>query len=149
MAAVLVEVRDGAAKDTGSGADQFLVDLLDERVTVAELIRRTVLEHIRELLVRRRIAAEQVQQILERQYLTAVEIDRLARKGKVAMPSPGQHGAADLDGEAEVQKALDGFRHQAFFVFVDGRQATSLDEEVSCRGDSKAVFLRVIPLVGG
>jgi hypothetical protein len=41
------------------------------------------------------------------------------------------------------------FEKQGFFLFVDGQQVSSLDEEVSLHTDSEIRFLRLTPLVGG
>lgn len=51
--------------------------------------------------------------------------------------------------EAATKLALEGFRRNAFFLIVDGRQVTDLDEEIPFRTTSQVVFLRLFPLVGG
>ena len=45
--------------------------------------------------------------------------------------------------------ALDGFVRNAFFLIVDGRQVTELDETIPFRPTSEVTFVRLVPLVGG
>jgi uncharacterized protein YdbL (DUF1318 family) len=54
-----------------------------------------------------------------------------------------------LDIEAEVAKAQIAFSRNQFFMFVNGRQAISLDEHVDLNTPVAATFLRLVPLVGG
>jgi hypothetical protein len=45
--------------------------------------------------------------------------------------------------------ALDGFARNAFFLVVDGRQMTDLDEEIPLQPKSRVTFVRLLPLQGG
>ena len=45
--------------------------------------------------------------------------------------------------------ALDGFVRNAFFLVVDGRQVTHLDEVILLRPTSHVTFVRLLPLKGG
>jgi hypothetical protein len=51
--------------------------------------------------------------------------------------------------ESVTEVALEGFRRNAFFLIVDGRQVTELDEAIQFRPTSQVTFLRLVPLVGG
>jgi hypothetical protein len=51
--------------------------------------------------------------------------------------------------EAATALALDGFLRNAFFLVVDGRQATDLDEVIPLRPASDVTFVRLLPLQGG
>ncbi len=53
------------------------------------------------------------------------------------------------DIEAMVATALDGFETGSFFLFVDDRQVTSLDERILLRSTSEVVFLKLVALKGG
>ncbi len=61
MAELTVEVRSRVVGESPDAPDLAPISLrlLDERLSVAELIRRTVEEQVRELTVRRRLDAEQ------------------------------------------------------------------------------------------
>lgn len=86
-----------------------VLELLEERLTVAELIRRTVEEQVRELLARRRIDAQQVRRALDRQYLPPEEIARQAQEGAIRLPSARAVRVPEIDPTAEAQKALRAF----------------------------------------
>jgi hypothetical protein len=51
--------------------------------------------------------------------------------------------------ESATALALDGFLRNAFFLVVDGQQATDLDAEIALRPTSDVTFVRLVPLKGG
>lgn len=57
--------------------------------------------------------------------------------------------ACDIDREPAVAAAQDAFVNGEYLLLLDGRQACDLDERVTVRTVSEAVFLRLLPLVGG
>ncbi len=123
--------------------------LIEERLTVAELIRRTVEEQVRELAVRRKLDAEQARRALDRQYFTDKEIVARSERGGVNDPSQRTSSLAEIRPQEEVRKALRAFEAGSYFVTVDGRQVERLDEVIELRPDSKVTFIRLMPLVGG
>jgi hypothetical protein len=87
-----VEVRSRVAGSSGgrSPLDPVFLRLVDEELTLAELIRRTVEEQVRELVVRRQREVADVRRALDRQYLTGSEVEAQAREqGAVRFPSRG------------------------------------------------------------
>ena len=56
---------------------------------------------------------------------------------------------ARVDPEKAVYEALAGFQQNAFFVLIDGRQVTELEEELVLTPQSQVQFIRLMPLVGG
>lgn len=54
-----------------------------------------------------------------------------------------------IDWRRQADVAEEAFAKQGFFVFVDGRQVGSLDDEVELGVDSEIRFLRLTALVGG
>lgn len=54
-----------------------------------------------------------------------------------------------VDAEKQVYTALDAFQRNGFFVFINDRQADSLDEVVQVTDSTKVSFLKLTPLVGG
>jgi hypothetical protein len=67
---------------------------------------------------------------------------------------PGPDGFAmwaprQVDWERQADRAVDAFGRNGFFVLVDGRQVTELDEALDLTADSDVRFLRLVPLVGG
>jgi hypothetical protein len=80
-----------------------------------------------------------------------VDMDRLWRlsphRAPQLAPSPAGPKPFTLDRVTEL--ALEGFVRNAFFLVVDGRQLTELDETVPFTTTSEVTFVRLLPLVGG
>ena len=138
----------GGNQDSPSLLPVFL-NLLQEHLTVAELIQRTVEERVRELLVQREIDAQQVRRALERHYLTAAEVAVQAQQGAVRYPSDRTTKTPEIDLKDEGQRAIRAFEVGSYIILVNGQQVESLDEELSLSMNTKVTFLRLIPLVGG
>lgn len=151
MASLSIEVHSRVA---GLSPDDLTlqpvtIELIEERISVAELIRRTVEEQVRDLVGRRRLDALQAQQALERQYLTNDEIGRQAQEGAVRFPKASKIAIPRLHPEAEVQKALAAFQRGSYLVLIDGRRVERLDEQVTFAPETRVTFLRIMPLAGG
>lgn len=54
-----------------------------------------------------------------------------------------------VDWQKQADVAVEAFQRNGFFVLVDGRQVTELDEELELDADSEVRFVRLVPLVGG
>ncbi|TDW86239.1 hypothetical protein EV647_6319 [Kribbella sp. VKM Ac-2566] len=54
-----------------------------------------------------------------------------------------------LDWEQQADRAIEAFGRNGFFVLVDDRQVTELDEELELTADSDIRFVRLVQLVGG
>ncbi len=132
-----------------SPLDTVLLEMLVEKITLAELIQRTVEEQVRELVVRRRLQAEEAASVLGRQYMTAQEIAEQAARGAVRYPSKHKGKSAELNPAAEAKRALKAFEAGAYMVYADGRRIESLAEEVTFAPGTKVTFLRLMPLRGG
>ena len=123
------------------------IDLLNEHLTVRELITQTVEEQVRDLLIHRKLDNEKARQILQRQYLTEEEIQKQATSGVVKQPSKKPH--AYIDSAVQVNKAILAFDNGTFMIVVDGRQLEDLDEMIALSPSSKVTFVRMTALVGG
>jgi len=60
------------------------------------------------------------------------------------MPKPRR-----IDWERQADIAIASFLRNGFFVMVNGRQVTELDEEVVLTGDLDVGFIKLTPLIGG
>jgi hypothetical protein len=82
-----------------------------------------------------------------------VTLDAMRRlnpyQGSRRKPSATPNPMSPMTLESVTAVALEGFRRNAFFLIVDGRQMTELDEPIPFRTTSQVTFLRLIPLVGG
>lgn len=61
-----------------------------------------------------------------------------------AMPRPRR-----VDWERQADRAIEAFERNSFFVLIDDRQITNLDDELALTADSDIRFVRLMPLVGG
>jgi hypothetical protein len=133
------------------------LELATERITVRDLIARTVRQQIAELIEQRRVSQDEALRALEQQYLkaslTADEIAEQAATGRVSLHGPGDRRPGDLkfSVDNEVRKAIDGFRNRAYLVMRDGvpLPASDLDTDIVLTPKTKITFLRLTPLVGG
>lgn len=55
----------------------------------------------------------------------------------------------EIVAETQVQKALQSFERNGFFVLVNDRQIESLDEEIEIGLRTQVSFVKLVPLVGG
>jgi hypothetical protein len=129
-----IRVRDDERPGTGA-PEELVLSGLPDRLTVRELIRTRVREEVananadRTKARRLLVAPSDAEQMLNGEY-------RL-RPGRM------------IDWQEQAAVAVDAFERQAFFVFVDGTQVESLDDELALHTDSEVRFLRLTPLVGG
>ncbi len=54
-----------------------------------------------------------------------------------------------MNWERHADTAVKGFERNAFFVMVDGRQVCDLTAEIDALTAVEAVFIKLVPLVGG
>lgn len=100
-------------------------------------------------IVRQEVTAFQARQAQRRllRVLTPSEIGTGAAKGRIAM------GGTELDQEPDphvaVETALQAFEDGLYFVFVDGKQRTALDDQVQLGPGSQVTFVRLVALAGG
>lgn len=114
-------------------SQQYLVELSGDRITVKELIEIYVREQVERFNSTPKYEPPRVQAPEERLLNTARDT------------KPKKMRCCD----SECQKALAAFSTNQFFVLVDGRQVSDLQEEIAISSDSKISFLRLVPLVGG
>ena len=125
------------------------LSLVSERVTVAELIKRTVRKQINTLVEEELVASQTVRKILERQYLTEADVARQACEGRIRFNDSLQEKYTSIDIDREIIRAYRGFEFGAFKVVVDGEMMDDLEDVVTLTPYGKVTFLRLVPLVGG
>lgn len=110
------------------------------RMTLRDFIGHVVGEEV--LAFRRRQEARHLFRVL-----TAREIAAGAERGKI--DPAGRELDQEVDDAAAVATALQAFEDGIYFVFVDGKQYTALDEVVVVNPGSTARFVRLVALAGG
>jgi hypothetical protein len=147
-----LELQHNAPGKPSSEVDIFLLEILEETITLAELIQRTVEEELRLLQVKHKKAFEQINAIFARRYLTSQEITQQAEHGKIGIPSahkPFSEEYLITNPSRAVEAAYQGFRNRTFVVYVNGKQIENLQDSLTFSEQNKVVFLRLMPLVGG
>jgi len=134
---VMLTIRDETA--SGDAYHEVRLDLLDERITVRDLIRERVRQEVQEFNRRsdERIFRGLVQPTGTEQVLHG---RRLEYRLKSHRP---------LDWEEQCARALEAFGRNGFFVLVDDRQVESLDQELVVNITTRVTFVKLVPLVGG
>lgn len=54
-----------------------------------------------------------------------------------------------IDAEVQCRKAYEAFEHNGFFLLVDDKQITELDDMFTISEVSTVQFVKLVPLVGG
>jgi hypothetical protein len=130
---------------SGERTPILTVDFLTEVVTARELIRRYVYETVRDRNLRE---AERIREVEDfRHTFETNEKERLLNKS----PRVAAHKqtARQIDWEEQEKHALEAFRRNRFFLLVDNRQVTDVEEKITLRPETEISFLRLIPLAGG
>ena len=108
--------------------------LASEKITVAEIIRRRVVEEVESYNhSSREVFAGLVQPQDAEALLNGYRV-REQRK---------------LDPESQVAVALKGFEDRDYILLLDDVQVDKLDQEFALTGDTTVTFLKMVPLVGG
>ncbi|UFH60294.1 hypothetical protein [Sulfurovum mangrovi] len=63
--------------------------------------------------------------------------------------NPADESAGMVDAEKQISIALKGFQENRFFVLVNDRQISSLDEMLSIDNKTRVSFIKLVPLIGG
>lgn len=100
------------------------------------------------------IVRQQVRLFAERQesqrlvrILTEKEVEEGHAAGRIL--SGGSDLRQSVDAEAAVEAAWTSFRDGFFYFFLDDEPLTDLDQAVDVTQSREALFLRLVPLVGG
>ncbi len=118
----------------GEKSAEFTVDFLTEEITARELIRSRVYQEVKDY----NAAAPGLFRGLVRPQDAEKELGgfrlREARK---------------LDWRPQFDAAVEGFERGRILVLVDDRQVEHLDEHIVVGPETRATFLKLVPLVGG
>jgi hypothetical protein len=129
---IRVTVRDQSSSGKAAGAIEL------EDVPAAITLRDLIRTRVREEVARYNAAPRDVFE-----GLVMPEGAEPARSG-YAM---GRQRRVDWERQAEL--AVEAFARNGFFVLVDDRQMTELDEKLALTADSDIRFVRLVQLVGG
>jgi len=129
---ITVTVRDQSSTGRATGAVEL------EDIPAAISLRDLIRTRVREEVARYNAAPRDVFE-----GLVMPEGAEPAREGFV-MGRPRR-----VDWERQADRAIEAFSRNGFFVLVDDRQVTELDEPLALTADSDIRFVRLVQLVGG
>jgi len=119
---------------SGTRTHRFTLSLLSAQITVRDLIRKRVYEEVNDY---NRSAPECFQGLVEPR-----DAERVLNGYKLRQWRP-------IVWEEQCQRALEAFEQNGFFIIVDDRQVTSLDDVIELAHDTIISFIKLVPLVGG
>ncbi len=120
---------------TGERMSEFTLDLLEETLSVEELIRSRVYQEVKDYntsrpeLYRGLVEPRGAERVLG----GGARLDR----------------ARNLDWREQFEAAVRGFERGRILVLVDDRQVEGLDDAVVIGTGTRVTFLKLVPLVGG
>ena len=129
-----------------------VVLLIQDETPRGELIQSVRVTLSKEKLSLREFVRTRVQQEVERFNLQRpVCFKALVRPEDAQETTQGfrlsQH--RDLDWERQAEEAISALESKSFFVTLDGKEVSSLDEEMSLNSGSDLRFVILMPVVGG
>jgi hypothetical protein len=126
------------------------LNLASERISVKELIERTVKKQIISLREQLHHHDSEIKRMLNRHYLAGGQVDTMAESGKIALPHVKKTPQRErISIEDQQRQALAAFKLGKFKVIVNGNELVSLDDTAILTDNTKITFIRIIPLTGG
>lgn len=120
---------------TGNTINEFPLDLLNEHITVRELIRSRVYQEVKDHNARKNHTEF-------RGLVQPTDAERTLNGYRLKEPRL-------IDWMEQFEKAVEAFEKNQILILVDDHQVESLDEEIEVRADRTVSFLRLTLLVGG
>jgi hypothetical protein len=118
----------------GRGIDSIVIDGLPDRITVRDLIRTRV---------RDEVARYNMKPVEQFRGLVAPD-GAVPEALGYRLRTPRR-----IDWEVQANAAIDAFQRNGFFLLVNGRQLTELDDEISVADTHDVAFVKLVQLVGG
>jgi hypothetical protein len=133
---MLLAVRDETA--AGQSLYEVTIEFFTERITVKDLVRERVRQEVQYF---NRKCGEEFQGLVQP---TGAEV---VLNGRTTAFRMQKHRRLDVD--EQVQRALEGFTNNSYFILINDNQAESLDQEFSISPQTCISFVKLTPLVGG
>lgn len=131
-AALITVIKDQSG--AGRVAATSTLQGIDSRITLRDLIRTRVREEV------------------ARYNATLAELFQGLVMPDGAQPTPEgfrMPARRRIDWEQQADHALDAFRRNGFFILIDARQVSDLEEVLELTAESDIRFLRLVQLAGG
>lgn len=128
----LLRIRDVSAM--GQMMHEFFLPMPEAEISVRQLIEVRVRAEVHDYMQGRKHSGYDL--------FDVDEVEKILNRHGVGQPP-------QLNVEKQVSRALSGFKANRFFVIVNDRQVTSLDQTVAISDASEVSFMQLLPLVGG
>jgi hypothetical protein len=112
-----------------------------ETLTLQDFLTRVVLQEVEAF--KNRQEERKLARVLSKE-----EINAGLLRGKIDAGGL-EHEVQEVDPVAALENALAAFKDGFYYVFVDEKQASRLEEMITLEPNSHVLFLRLVPLVGG
>lgn len=122
----------------GTRDEAWTLDLLEERLSLRELIRRRIFQEVAEFNAAYRPADSGT----FRGLVQPPDTERTPDGYRLWRPRR-------IDPEQQCAQAMDAFGRNGFLVLVGDRQILELEEEIDLVFGAEVTFLKLVPLVGG
>ena len=132
---MLLTIHDESA--SGKVLNDLTLDVLDETISVRELIRSRVYQEVQDFNLRGAHANADF-----RGLVTPEDAETTLNGARLRTPR-------EISWKVQFEKACESFTRNGFFILVDDRQAEMLDDMITLRHDTKVSFVKLTPLVGG
>jgi hypothetical protein len=128
----------------GTRDDAWALEILEERLSLRELVRRRIFQEVAEFNARlddpdRSAAGAET---LFRGLVQPSDAERALNGYRLKNPRR-------IDPEQQCARAHEAFGRNGFLVLVGDRQILELDEEIELALGVEVTFLKLVPLVGG
>jgi hypothetical protein len=133
---MLLAIRDETA--AGQSLHEVAIEFLTERITVEDLVRERVRQEVQHFNRRR---GEEFQGLVQPNGAEMI------LNGRTRAFRMKEHRVLDVN--EQVQRALEGFSDNSYFILINDNQAESLDQEFPIGPTTRISFVKLTPLVGG
>ena len=138
--AITVETKTIGQKNPSDTSWEVFINQVQVKYTLRELITSVVQEEVNSY-------NQKYHQNRLSPVLSFDDIEQGKAEGKIATTSKSSYPVIDF--ENAVEKAVGAFQLCHYYVFVDDVQVNDLDDEIVLNSNSKIVFIRLTPLMGG
>ncbi len=118
----------------GKITNEFVIDFIEERITVRELIRGRVYQEVKDYNAKK---PEYFRGLVEPSDAERTLNGLRLPKKKV------------VDWKKQYDLAIESFKQNGFIVLIDDKQAEGLDDEIELGVGTEVSFLKLVPLIGG
>lgn len=145
---MLLSIRDETAG--GKVTNSLTLDVLDETITVRELIRSRVYQEVDDY--NRKVRDANENWVAYNGLVKPSDLE-VQLNGPSQRPAEAKQGIKprqrEIDFKKQFEVACDAFERNGFFILIDDKQAERLDETITLRHASTVSFVKLTALVGG